>query len=307
MLGKDTIARMAPPALRMALPRWAANHVTEPVAAQVATDVTAALAHVSDEALASLVAAYGSVGEDWTYYPAHPAARAMMRVLMHRLVPRPSIEGVAALEAFVAAPARRKLIVANHLSYIDTQVTDVVLARSGYEALADRIVAVAGPKVYTDAWRRLAALGLNTRKTVQSAAVATEQDLLPARELAAIARDTVSACETLMDEGHVVLLYPEGTRSRDGRLQPFLRAVGRYLASPDTMVLPMAQVGTEVMFPREAERMAPGDVHLVFGAPLAPQTDRLEALRVAHARVAALLPRVYAPASSSSAESDTLA
>jgi 1-acyl-sn-glycerol-3-phosphate acyltransferase len=186
--------------------------------------------------------------------------------------------------------------VCNHLSYVDTQVTDTVLARAGHRELADRLVAVAGPKVYTDAWRRLAALGLNTRKTVQSAAVATEQDALPPRELAAIARDTLTECESLMDRGYVVLLYPEGTRSRDGRLQPFLRAVGRYLSTEGVRVLPLAQTGTEAVFPRDATQMRPRPVRLAFGPPLAPGGNRDEGLARSHAAVAEHLPEAYRPA-----------
>jgi 1-acyl-sn-glycerol-3-phosphate acyltransferase len=295
VLGLQDIAAMPPSVFRGALPRWAASHVDPGIAHVVGERVDAIVLDLPDEVLASLVHGYATLGEAWEAYRAHPAARRMMRALMDAVVPSAEVVGREGLESFLSGGARRRLIACNHLSYVDTQVTDIVLAREGYRDLADRLVAVAGPKVYTDAWRRLAALGLNTRKTVQSAAVATEQNALPPREMAAIARDTVLACEALMDEGYVVLLYPEGTRSRDGRMQPFLRAVGRYLAADGVHVLPLAQTGTETIFPRDAARMVPGAVRLAFGAPLAPSEDRGSGVARAQAAIAELLPPDYAP------------
>ena len=289
------ISSLPPPAVRDALPRWAGAHVDPSISAPAAARVARALEAVPDDALAALVEGYGRLGERWDFYPANPTARAMMRVLMEEVVPAHELLGHEALEAFAGGRPRRRLIVCNHLSYVDTQVTDAVLARAGFRDLADRIGAVAGPKVYTDAWRRLAALGLHTRKTVQSASVATDQAPLPPRELAAIALDTLRSCVSLMDEGYVVLLYPEGTRSRDGRLQPFLRAVGRYLSTEGVHVLPMAQTGTEHIFPREALTMGPGPVRLAFGSELAPLEDRQAQLQTVHAAIAGLLPAAYAP------------
>jgi 1-acyl-sn-glycerol-3-phosphate acyltransferase len=289
------ISSLSPPAARDALPRWAAAHVDPSIAAAAAARVGRALETVPDAALAALVEGYAQLGERWDFYPANPAARAMMRMMMEEVVPSHALAGEAELAAFAGGAPRRRLIVCNHLSYVDTQVTDAVLARAGFRELADRIVAVAGPKVYTDAWRRLAALGLHTRKTVQSASVATDQATLPPRELAAIALDTLRSCMSLMDEGYVVLLYPEGTRSRDGRLQPFLRAVGRYLSAEGVHVLPMAQTGTEDIFPREALTMRPGAVRLAFGEELPPLEDRQAQLQATHAAIAGLLPPAYAP------------
>ena len=133
--------------------------------------------------------------------------------------------------------------------------------------IADRLIAIAGPKVYTDAWRRLAAISLNTRKTAQSSAVATEQEALDARALATVAFETMEDCARLMDDGSIILLYPEGTRSRTGRLQPFLRAAGRYLRIEGLRVLPMAQSGTDRIYPIDDPLMHPATVSLAFGEP----------------------------------------
>jgi 1-acyl-sn-glycerol-3-phosphate acyltransferase len=94
-----------------------------------------------------------------------------------------------------------------------------------------------------------------------------------------------------MDEGWIPLLYPEGTRSRTGALQPFLRAAGRYLAIPELSVLPMAQVGTENVFPIDATTMAPAPVTMRFGDwfPTSGHPGKTGALDEAWSRVAALV------------------
>jgi 1-acyl-sn-glycerol-3-phosphate acyltransferase len=249
-----------------------------------------------DEALDSFLREFARVGDEYRFYPAHPFGRALSRLFMGVLTPTCTVEGGDNLARFLGGPGRR-LVICNHLSYTDTQLTDSILARAGHEGLADRLVAVAGPKVYTEAWRRLAAMSLNTRKTVQSSHVATEQDALSPRDIARIALETVSDCERLMDDGYVVLLYPEGTRSRNRALQPFLRALSRYTAIPDLRILVMAQTGSEAIFPIDDGKMHPGPVRVAFAEPFAAADFPAKgaALVEAHARLSALLPPDYRP------------
>ena len=300
------VLTMAPAEIRAAIPRWAAAHVEAAPGAQrgIAGDIARIMDGADDAALNELLEAYRVAGETYRFFPGVPLARRMSRALINGAVLDVDVQGLAHLDAFLADTGRRRLVVCNHLSYADTQVTDLVLARLAREGLADRLVAIAGPKVYNDAWRRWAAVALNTRKTAQSSSVATDQDSLSPRALATIARETLEDCNRLMDEGWVVLLYPEGTRSRDGRLQPFLRAAGRYLQLHDVRILPVGITGTEHVHPRDAERMIPSDVGIAFG-PAFDGDDasarelgidaRRGALAEAHTRIAALLPAAYRP------------
>lgn len=284
--------------IRAALPSWVASHVDAgpEVRGPLEAELGALVGGASDDELRSLQAAFVDVGQDYRFYPAHPLARRITRIYMRALTPAATLEE-GGVRRFLAEGPTRRMIVCNHLSYTDTQVTDVVLADRGLRELADSLVAVAGPKVYTEAWRRMASVSLNTRKTAQSSAVATEQDALSARELAAVAFETLRDCERLMDEGYVILLYPEGTRSRAGQLQPFLRASHRYLSLPGLQVLPLAQTGTEAMFPVDEPSMFVAPVRLAFGEPFQPAAHpgRTGGLEEAWRRVAGLLPPAYAP------------
>ncbi|MDP2305769.1 MAG: lysophospholipid acyltransferase family protein [Pseudomonadota bacterium] len=299
------IAALPIPLLRQGLATWVASHVdTTPGAiAALRSALEARLAAASDPALATMLAAFAVAGTDYRLYEADPFARDMTRLYMAALTPTWSAFGLDTLDAWLTSGPARRMVVCNHLSYTDTQLTDSLLALEGRAAFADRLVAIAGPKVYTDAWRRLAAISLNTRKTVQSSAVATEQGSLTAREVATVAIETLRDCERMMDAGYVMLLYPEGTRSRTGRLQPFLRAAGRYLQIPGLSVMPMAQTGSERIFPIDDPIMHPGHVRVAFGAPFVSEAfpGKHGALAEAHARIGALLPAEYQPESQAGA------
>lgn len=295
----EQIAALPVSTLRGVLPAWVASHaVTTPEEnATLRAALQARLDVAPDAELETLLATFATAGDEYRLYPAVPFARDMTRLYMRALTPTWRVDGRERLDAWAEGGPARRMIVCNHLSYTDTQLTDSILCLEGRSALADRLVAVAGPKVYTDAWRRLAAISLNTRKTAQSSAVATEQGALGPRELAAIAFDTLEDCARLMDEGYIVLLYPEGTRSRTGRMQPFLRAAGRYLQIPGLRVLPMVQTGSEKVFPIDDPLMYANEVRIAFGEMFAAADypGKHGALAEAHRRMVAELPPEYRP------------
>jgi 1-acyl-sn-glycerol-3-phosphate acyltransferase len=77
----------------------------------------------------------------------------------------------------------------------------------------------------------------------------------------------------LLSEGHVVGMYPEGTRSPDGRLYKGRTGVARIALAARCPVVPCAIAGTEHVQP--TGRLVPrptlkpgGRVHVVFGEPL---------------------------------------
>lgn len=294
----EQVAALPPGTLRALLAGWVASHaMVEPEAqARLQARLQARVDAADDAELLGLLEIFRTAGDQYRLYPAVPFAREMTRIYMAALTPTWRFEGLDRLEDWAAGKGRR-MIVCNHLSYTDTQLTDSLLALEGRTEIADRLVAIAGPKVYTDAWRRLAAISLNTRKTAQSSAVATEQGALGPRELAAIAFETLEDCARLMDEGWIILLYPEGTRSRTGRLQPFLRAAGRYLQIEGVRVLPMTQTGSERVCPIDDPQMYPYEPRIAFGEPFvsADFPGKTGALVEAHRRMVELLPPDYRP------------
>ena len=73
-----------------------------------------------------------------------------------------------------------------------------------------------------------------------------------------------------LGEGGVVILFPEGTRSLDGQLQPAKSGVGMIACKTQVPVLPVHLFGSFEAFGRGAKLPQPHPVSYVFGRPLRP-------------------------------------
>lgn len=213
------------------------------------------------------------LAEGWEHSTEAGVARSLLfsctLVPTLRALCRPfRVEGAEELRA-IHGPL---LIVANHTSHLDTPILLAALP----SALRRR-TAVAAAEDY---FYRAPALGLAVSLTVGAFPFPRDR-----RCTLGLAR-----AAGLLRQGHNVLLFPEGTRSRDGRLAPFRRGVGWLLARSGATVLPAAICGAHTLQPRGARRPRRGPVTVRFGAPWTPATamniDHLtDAL---HARVATL-------------------
>jgi len=292
----DQLAQLSPSMARELIPQWLGTFVEVQPSREtkMVSEVNAFLQQTSDEALMGALTHLVNIGSDYALYRAHPIARDMTRIYMSALMYESTIDGIPHLrDAMAKGPC---MLVSNHLAYCDTQVKDLLLARNGADDIAQSIVAVAGPKVYGTVFRRMASAGLSTMKTAQSADVSHNEAALSPREVGRIAIETVQRAGRLMSSGSLVLIYAEGSRSRDGRLQPFLRAVRKYAAVPGLQLVPMAISGTNHMMPLHQVRMfgCPVEVHCGPAVTVDP-TDRTGAIAEAWGRIADMLPEENKP------------
>ncbi len=294
----SSIVSLPPAQLRAVLPAWVSSFILDGARA---TDNAARVAGLvetwSDDTCTSVLRSLDGLGASHQIYPAHPALRALTREWCRDVVLDPIVEGAEHLVA--ATRAGPTMVLGNHLSYFDANATDAALAWTGHADVADRVVAAAGPKVYEDLFRLLAAACINTLPVPQSTTLEYTATLAP-RELARKALAGVDAAQQAMAEGYVPLVYPEGTRTRSGRLGLFIRGVHRWLKAVDDLhVVPLAISGTEEIMPIEATRLRPGPVTLRFGRPLVVGRDgsSREVLEAAHHAIAILLPEALQPPS----------
>ncbi len=72
----------------------------------------------------------------------------------------------------------------------------------------------------------------------------------------------------LLKAGQRVLIFPEGTRSADGCLQPATAGIGFILSKAQVPVIPMRIFGAHEAWPRGASRPGRGRVTIVVGPPV---------------------------------------
>lgn len=283
------LADLTPEALKTFLPVFLASKVD----GQEADRVSEHVADWSDSDYADLLTALQTHGAEHRVYAAVPACRALSRSWMPEVF-EPVVNGAENLRGAIAHG--RTIVITNHMSYVDAVATDVALSAAGHADLADLIIYLAGPKVYQEVFRMVAAASIHSLPVPQSNTLGHTEHL-SVRELARRARKSLDAGKDALEEGKVLLFYPEGSRTRTGRMGSFLRATRRYLQAAD-VVVPAAINGTDRVMPLSSNQMHPGRVELTFGEPIVLGEGAgaaREALEATHGAVGRLLPEDLRP------------
>jgi 1-acyl-sn-glycerol-3-phosphate acyltransferase len=222
------------------------------------------LERASEAELAEVLSRVSNENYAFGYHPPIELARQIQHVLGDAtLAADSSVEGVEHLRALAGSSV---ILLPNHLSYSDANVIEVLLYRAGLDTLCRRLTAVAGPKVYSEPWKRFSSLCFGTIKTAQSSQRASGDAVMRPREVARIARQTIACAFERLDAGDALLLFPEGARSRDGTLLALLPAVARYCERPGTWLVPLGIEGTERLMGFGERQLRPARVVLRVGA-----------------------------------------
>lgn len=171
------------------------------------------------------------------------------------------------------------VLVANHASHLDALTLSAVLrgdAARRAHALA------AGDTFFTS--------------TLSSAFAAYAVNALPVWRKRTRASEIATLRERLVEDGLVYILFPEGTRCRDGAMAKFQPGIGALVAGTAVPVVPCFLEGAFAAWPPQRKAPRPGKLRLRIGAPVAAQdlgNDRAgweETARRAEAAVRALSP-----------------
>jgi 1-acyl-sn-glycerol-3-phosphate acyltransferase len=82
------------------------------------------------------------------------------------------------------------------------------------------------------------------------------------------AQDAMDTAVRLLHEGKLLGIYPEGTRSPDGRLYKGKTGVARMALEARVPVVPVAMIGTDKVNPIGSRLWKPRHVHVKIGEPL---------------------------------------
>jgi 1-acyl-sn-glycerol-3-phosphate acyltransferase len=163
-----------------------------------------------------------------------------------RVLARPDVTGASHIPASGGA-----ILASNHLSIVDSVFLPLML---------DRPLTFAAKSEYFTGTRLIdRAAGAYLRATKQ---------LSVDRAGARAAHDMLEAALGLLADGALFGIYPEGTRSPDGRLYRGRTGVGWLALKSGVPVVPVAMIGTERVLPPGSRIPRPSRIEVRIGAPL---------------------------------------
>jgi len=85
--------------------------------------------------------------------------------------------------------------------------------------------------------------------------------------------------------GGGIILFPEGTRTRDGQLQPARSGIGLTVIKSSAMVIPVRTFGTFEAYGRDVKIPRPEKIAVKYGVPMHFENLRVEAKNCSKARL----------------------
>ena len=102
-------------------------------------------------------------------------------------------------------------------------------------------------------------------------------------------RRSLAMCAEFLQWKHGnLILYPEGTRSRDGEIQPFKKGAGLFAVDPGVPVVPAYIEGAHKILSKGKFMPRPGPVTVRFGKPITFESNQFDPLRQRASRRAAI-------------------
>jgi 1-acyl-sn-glycerol-3-phosphate acyltransferase len=268
MVSEASIAR-----IKGMFPKW--DYAISPEITEILYDLLLGL----DESLVEkFMVNYSKAGQDWGFNPYSPLVKEMLDTILRNII-NYDVSGdenlAKALNDLSEKRIDRIVIVSNHLSYGDANIIATAFDKNIKQVgMNGSLSVIAGPKVYTDPLRKFSSMHFNALLIAQSLAVATPEAALPVREIARAAKKVVEDIKKFVK---IFLVFPEGSRSRDGGMKAFLPGVLRLIDTGDRVsVIPVSIIGGNAMLPIGESKLNHADVNIRIG--VGQKVDEVKAL-----------------------------
>ena len=171
----------------------------------------------------------------------HGFARFWSRMILGTIGARPQVEGLDRTDI-----SKAQVYVVNHLSALDIPVL--------YEYLPFQFRILAKKELF-----RYPFMGWHLSRSGQIPVVLEN----PKASVRSLTRAVAA-----LKEGKSLVIFPEGGRSPDGQLQPFMGGAFYAAIRAQVEVIPMALVGTYEMLKMNTWHIKPGPIYLRVGEPI---------------------------------------
>jgi 1-acyl-sn-glycerol-3-phosphate acyltransferase len=178
------------------------------------------------------------------------SARRWGRVMLWAAGVRVTLEGVENLQT--ESP---QIVVSNHQSWFD------VFALAAHLPVRYRFVAkkeLGNIPVFGRAWRECGHVSVD-RGNREAAIESLDQ-----------------AWREVHEDKLTMVLFPEGTRSPDGRLQPFKKGAFVLAVQGQVPLVPVAVLGSRAVMPKGENRVRPGEIRVRIGTPIPTEGTTLQ-------------------------------
>jgi len=163
-----------------------------------------------------------------------------------RLLARPDVTGAEHIPVSGGA-----ILASNHLSVVDSVYLPLMV---------DRPVTFAAKSEYFT--------GTRLRDRAVAAYLRATNQLSVDRAGARAAQEMLAAALAMLRRGELLGIYPEGTRSPDGRLYRGRTGIGWLALNSGVPVIPVAMIGTQQVLPPGHRVPRPGRIQVRIGAPM---------------------------------------
>ncbi|MCB1140599.1 MAG: 1-acyl-sn-glycerol-3-phosphate acyltransferase [Leptospiraceae bacterium] len=201
------------------------------------------------------------------YTEGNETSRHFMVNFLNPIMKNFKVEGIENLEIVDKLKGEFPItLISNHLSHLDAPGIFHLLYTSGEigKRIAENMVFIAGRLAFEPDFTRLGLYMFGTLLVCSKRDMADNpslSDLMTKINMRAFRNS-----QKLQSEGKIISIFPEGTRSRDGRLMPFVDTVYHYVANK--IVLPISLEGTDKILPTSGFLFNAAKGKLVIGKPV---------------------------------------